>query len=58
MTENQDEQAVASSDDLDELEVKLERADAADAPDVAEQAAQLLGNALDDIDGGGGSGRP
>ena len=33
-------------------------ADAADAPETAEHAAQLLGSALDDIEGGRGSSQP
>ena len=58
MNEKHDEQAIPSGDDLDELEAKLGGADAADAPETAEQAAQLLGKALDGISGGGGSGTP
>lgn len=58
MTHDRERQAAATAEDLDELEAKLERTDAADAPETAEQAARLLGNALDDIDGGSGDGTP
>jgi len=43
---------------LDELEADLETADAAEAPETAEQIAQALGVALDDIDGGNRSAAP
>ncbi len=39
---------------LDALEAELERTDAADAPETAEEIAGRLGEALDDIDGGRG----
>ena len=58
MTEKPDEQGAVAGEDLDELEAKLEAADAADAPETAEHVAQLLGRSLDDIEGGRGSGPP
>ena len=58
MTQNPDDRVVAPIDDLDDLETNLEGADAADAPAIAEQAAGLLGSALDDIAGGSGGGTP
>jgi hypothetical protein len=58
MNHDRERQAAATAEDLDELEAKLERTDAADAPETAEQVAHLLGNALDDIDGGSGDGTP
>jgi len=58
MTQNPDEQGAGAGEDLDELEAKLEAADAADAPETAEHVAQLLGSSLDDIEGGRGSGPP
>ena len=58
MTEKPDEQGAVAGEDLDELETKLEAADAADAPETAEHVAQLLGSSLDDIEGGRGSGPP
>lgn len=58
MTHNQEKEAATTGDRLDELEGKLEHADAADAPETAELAARLLGKALDDIDGGSGGGTP
>jgi len=58
MTQKPDEPGAEVGDDLDELEAKLEAADAADAPETAEHVAQLLGSALDDIEGGRGSGAP
>ncbi|MGB5532325.1 MAG: hypothetical protein WBN71_04395 [Acidimicrobiia bacterium] len=58
MTQKPEEQAAGAGEDLDELEAKLKAADAADAPETAEHVAQLLGTALDDIEGGRGSGPP
>ena len=58
MTEKPDEQGAGAVEDLDELEAKLETADAADAPETAEHIAQLLGSSLDDIEGGRGSSPP
>ena len=58
MTQKPDEQGAGRGEDLDDLEAKLGAADAADAPETAEQAAQLLGSALDDIQGGRESGSP
>ncbi len=43
---------------LDVLEGELDQADAADAPDTAEEIAGRLGDALDQIDGGSGSESP
>lgn len=56
MSQKPDEEKAVPGQDLDELEAKLEAADAADAPETAEHVAQLLGSALDDIEGGRGSG--
>lgn len=53
-----DQNVPPQADDLDELETKLESIDAADAPEVAEEIARRLGNALDDIDGTDRSGAP
>lgn len=47
----QEEKDPAQAADLDELESKLDSIDAADAPAAAEEVAQRLGSALDDIDG-------
>jgi hypothetical protein len=58
MTQKPNEPGAEVGDDLNELEAKLEVADAADAPETAEHVAQLLGSALDDIEGGRGSGAP
>lgn len=58
MTQKPDEQGAGAVGDLDELEAKLEAADAADAPETAEHVAQLLGSSLDDIEGGRGSSPP
>jgi hypothetical protein len=58
MIEKPNEPGTEVGDDLDALEAKLEAADAADAPETAEHVAQLLGSALDDIEGGRGSGAP
>ena len=43
---------------LDDLEAELETVDAAEASEIAEQIARLLGTALDDIDGGNRSAAP
>jgi hypothetical protein len=56
MSQKPDEEKTVPGQDLDELEAKLEAGDAADAPETAEHVAQLLGSALDDIEGGRGSG--
>ena len=58
MNQKPDEQETAVAEELDALESKLQSADAADAPETAEHAAQLLGSALDDIEGGRGSSQP
>ena len=58
MTQNQETPAATAGEDLDELGANLEHTDAADAPETAEQVARLLGNALDEIDGGSGGGTP
>ena len=47
----QDQNVPVQPHDLDELESKLGAIDAADAPPAAEEIAQRLGSALDDIDG-------
>ncbi|MEA3510910.1 MAG: hypothetical protein U9R51_05690 [Actinomycetota bacterium] len=46
------------ADDLDTLEWDLEQSEPADAPEKAEEIARRLGSALDDVDGGAGSGTP
>jgi hypothetical protein len=58
MTQKPDAQGTKVGDDLDELEAKLQAADAADAPETAEHVAHLLGSALDEIEGGRGSSPP
>ena len=58
MTQKKDDQGTGSDEDLDGLEARLGAADAADAPETAEQVAQLLGSALDDIQGSRGDGPP
>jgi hypothetical protein len=55
MNQKPDERAGTVAKDLDALESKLQASDAADAPEAAEQVAQLLGRALDDIQGGRGA---
>jgi hypothetical protein len=55
MTDHEDAPAAEPADKLAELEKGLEEADAADAPETAEQIARELGRSLDDIDGGRGS---
>ena len=55
MSQKPDEEKTVSGQDLAELEAKLEAADAADAPETAEHVAQLLGSALEDIEGSRGS---
>ena len=57
MTQNPDQQGADSAEVLDDLETQLESADAADAPETAEEIAQLLGSALDDVEGGRAGGR-
>lgn len=44
------------ADDLDALEAELEVSEPAEAPEKAEEIARRLGNALDNVDGGAGSG--
>jgi hypothetical protein len=58
MNQKPDEQVGAVAEDLDALESKLQAADAADAPEAAEQVARLLGSALDDIQGARGAANP
>jgi hypothetical protein len=55
MTEHEPGSPEDPADDLDDLERQLEDVDAAEAPDTAEHVARLLGQTLDDIDGGSGS---
>lgn len=57
MTQKPDEQGAGPAEELDELETELEAVDAADAPESAEEIAQLLGSALDDVEGGRAGGR-
>jgi hypothetical protein len=57
MTQKPDHQGADSAEVLDDLEAQLESADAADAPETAEEIAQLLGSALDDVEGGRAGGR-
>ena len=58
MTKNPNDQVASTGEELDELETKLEREDAAEAPATAERVARLLGAALDEIEGGSGGGTP
>ena len=58
MTKNPNHQVASTGEELDELETKLEREDAAEAPATAERVARLLGAALDEIEGGSGCGTP
>ena len=58
MTKNPNDQVASTGEELDELETKLEREGAADAPATAERVARLLGAALDEIEGGSGGGTP
>lgn len=58
MTQKPDEPRAAPVEDLDELEAELGTVDASAAPETAEQIAQLLGSALDDVEGGRAGGRP
>lgn len=58
MTQKPDQQGADSAEVLDDLEAQLESADAADAPETAEEMAQLLGSALEEIEGGRAGGRP
>jgi hypothetical protein len=46
------------TDDLDTLEADLQQSEPAEAPERAEEIARRLGRALDNVDGGAGSGTP
>lgn len=52
MVQDPNEAAPDPIDDLDVLEADLEQSEPAEAPEKAEEIARLLGNALDNVDGG------
>jgi len=56
MTQDSRRPAGESVDEMDALEAKLEESDAAAAPETAEEIARRLGETLDRIEGGRGSG--
>ena len=56
MTQEPEQTPEEPASTLDALEEHLTEADAADAPETAEEIARQLGDALDHIDGGRGSG--
>jgi len=58
MVQNPNESMPESADDLDTLEADLQQSEPAEAPEKAEEIARQLGDALDNIDGGAGSGTP
>ena len=58
MVQNPNDSVPEPTDDLDTLEADLERSEPAEAPEKAEEIARRLGNALDSVDGGAGSGTP
>jgi hypothetical protein len=55
MTQDAPHPADDPADDLDALEARLDGADAADAPETAEEIARRLGESLERIEGGSGS---
>lgn len=55
MTDHEDAPTADPADKLADLENELEAADAANAPETAEQISRALGRSLDDIEGGSGS---
>jgi hypothetical protein len=58
MVQNPNEIVPEPKSDLDMLEVGLEQSEPAEAPEKAEEIARRLGSALDNVDGGAGSGTP
>ena len=58
MAQNPNDTVPEPTDDLDTLEADLEQSEPAEAPEKAEEIARRLGNALDNVDGGAGSGTP
>jgi len=56
MTQDHDRSQADPEVTLDELEKRLEEADGAAAPEVAEEIARRLGDTLDRIDGADGDG--
>ena len=55
MVQNPNESVADTIADLDALEAELQQSEPAEAPEKAEEIARLLGNALDNVDGGAGS---
>jgi hypothetical protein len=58
MVQNPNDITSELGDDLDTLEADLQQSEPAEAPEKAEEIARRLGNALDNVDGGAGSGTP
>jgi hypothetical protein len=58
MLQNPNESVPDPIADLDPLEAELQQSEPAEAPEKAEEIARLLGNALDNVDGGAGSVTP
>jgi hypothetical protein len=58
MVQNPNEVDPDPIEDLDVLEAGLEQSEPAEAPEKAEEIARLLGNALDNVDGGAESSTP
>ncbi len=58
MVQNPNESVPDPIADLDALEAELQQSEPAEAPEKAEEIARLLGNALDNVDGGAGSVTP
>lgn len=58
MVQNPNESVTDPITDLDALEAELQQSEPAEAPEKAEEIARLLGNALDNVDGGTGSVTP
>jgi hypothetical protein len=58
MVQNPNEIESEPADDLDALEADLQQSEPAEAPEKAEVIARRLGNALDNVEGGAGSGTP
>ena len=58
MVQNPNESVTDPIADLDALEAELQQSEPAEAPEKAEEIARLLGNALDNVDGGAGGVTP
>jgi hypothetical protein len=58
MVQNPNDITSEPADDLDTLEADLQQSEPAEAPEKAEEIARRLGNALDNVEGGAGSGTP